>query len=243
MAGFEGYRDDFTVDYFNRFLPAYLLNEGTTLHGEMKLYWDLMNNTREKWIQNIMMPLDIGKLLAEYLKWVHDEGDPVVYLDPSYTHEQDKQFQHYNLIIKICSLYGITRVHEVGALSLAHMLRLLIFKTGMRLFDGSKRRLMEIYDNISLGEAMRFRIQTETGDDIGVAGTSATCKYRLLRGVLASTVEFNSTDDALFNGGYYNIEILGIVYNYDIVGTNALIYDNASMKYDDDKEYDGGSAA
>lgn len=241
MAAFDEYRDNFLTDYFYQYLPGYLLTEGTTLYNEMKVFWDLMNNTRETWITRMMSPLNIKNLLNSYYAWINADGDRRDnYLANIYS--EDSQFEHYLLITSACSLYGITPIHEVGALSLAHMLRLLVFKTRSRLFDGSKRRLLEIYDTLQFSNDMRFRIQTDTGADVaGFPGSSARCFYRLYKpGDLGTaTVYFNDTDDDLFNGGYYNIEILGIVYSYEILDNNALIYDNIELSYDEENEYDG----
>lgn len=243
MAAFDEYRDNFLTDYFYRYLPGYLLNEGTTLYNEMKMYWDFMNNTRETWIERVMKPINIPALLNSYLAWIAaDPTRSANYILLNYDHGQDKQFSEYELIIKMCSLYGIERVHKVGALSLAHMLRLLIFKSRMRLFDGSKRRLLEVYKDINLGQDMTFLIQTQTGEITGAdAGEPATCKYYLLKsaGLVVPNIYFSNTDQALFDGGYYNIEILGIVYEYLIQSTDTLIYDNTNMKYDDIYTYDG----
>lgn len=244
---YKEYLDDFEQDYFVRFLPGYLLNEGTTLWHEWRFYWELLDNLRKNWIKARLVPFNIEMLLNDYLGWIKSssarkndyESD-----EPTYSYDED--YEHYKFILSICSFYNIGDIHPVaGRLSLAHQLRLLLFATRKRLFDGSKQKVEEIFNNIELGAGMKLVIQTMTGDENGIDTQSATCKLSLIKSESAEGFSylFNKTDQTLFNGGFYNIPILGIVYEYDIINSDALVYDIEVSKYDDDKKYDRGETS
>lgn len=244
---YKEYLDDFEQDYFVRFLPGYLLNEGTTLWHEWRFYWELLDNLRKNWIKARLVPFNIEMLLNDYLGWIKSssarkndyESD-----EPTYSYDED--YEHYKFILSICSFYNIGDIHPVaGRLSLAHQLRLLLFATRKRLFDGSKQKVEEIFNNIELGAGMKLVIQTMTGDENGTDTQSATCKLSLIKSESAEGFSylFNKTDQTLFNGGFYNIPILGIVYEYDIINSDALVYDIEVSKYDDDKKYDRGETS
>lgn len=234
MADFDEYRDQFEKDYFNPIFSGFLLTPGTSLYHEKKLLWDILNNTRELWIANIWSVLDIDFLIRDYTAWIKADNDRVSdYLNDDYSHDID--YPYYQQILNLCSIYTISKVHEVGELSLLHMLRLLVFKLKSKFFDGSKKRILDLYSQINFGDGFSFATVTETN---GLANASA--KYYLLSafGNNPNIVEFNVVDKELFENGFYNIIVLGIKYTYTITTFDALIYDQSD--YDDGKKYDGG---
>lgn len=241
---YKEYLDDFEQDYFVRFLPGYLLNEGTTLWHEWKFHWELLDNLRKNWIRARLVPFNIQMLLNDYLDWIKNDRDRKTdyeSAEPKYLY--DENYEHYKFILSICSFYNIGDIHPVaGRLSLAHQLRLLLFATRKRLFDGSKQRVEEIFNNIELGAGMKLVIQTMTGDENGVDNQPATCKLSLIKSKSTEGFSylFNKTDQTLFSKGFYNIPVLGIVYKYDIINSDALVYDIEVSKYDGDKRYDRG---
>ena len=179
---YKEYLDDFEQDYFVRFLPGYLLNEGTTLWHEWKFHWELLDNLRKNWIRARLVPFDIQMLLNDYLDWIKNDSDRKTdyeSAEPKYLY--DEGYEHYKFILSICSFYNIGDIHPVaGRLSLAHQLRLLLFATRKRLFDGSKQRVEEIFNNIELGAGMKLVIQTMTGDENGIGTQPDVYKRQVL---------------------------------------------------------------
>lgn len=242
---YKEYLDDFEQDYFVRFLPGYLLNEGTTLWHEWRFYWELLDNLRKNWIKARLVPFNIQMLLNDYLGWIKDDSDRKTdYESAEPTYSYDEDYKHYKFILSICSFYNIGDIHPVaGRLSLAHQLRLLLFATRKRLFDGSKQRVEEIFNNIELGAGMKLVIQTMTGDEDEIGTQPATCILSLIKSTEGASYLFNETDQTLFTNGFYNIPVLGIVYTYRVVNSDALVYDIKVSKYDDDKKYDRGETS
>lgn len=242
---YKEYLDDFEQDYFVRFLPGYLLNEGTTLWHEWKFHWELLDNLRKNWIRARLVPFNIEMLLVDYLGWIESSGGRKAdYESAEPTYSYDENYEHYKFILSICSFYNIGDIHPVaGRLSLAHQLRLLLFATRKRLFDGSKQRVEEIFNNIELGAGIKLVIQTMTGDENEIGTQPATCTLSLIKSTEGPSYLFNKTDETLFNEGFYNIPVLGIVYKYRIVNSDALVYDIEASKYDGDKKYDRGETS
>lgn len=243
MKNYQEYFDDFERDYFNRALPGYLLNEGTTLYNEWKFHWDLYNNMIAAWVDNRLKPLDLLQLLVDYYIWVEDdEGRKSKYILGDYG--EDEEFRHYWIINTWCSFYGIKDIHPlIGKISLAHRIRLLKIAARQRMFDGSKRAMKNILEDLNFGSGIGISIVTQTGDDDDDDNSptiSATAHCYITKPNSEPSVEFNMHDEILFENGYYNLEILGIVYEFTVLSSDALVYDIETHKYDDDKKYDKG---
>lgn len=210
----------FDLNKYQNKLPSYLQTPGSIIMNTIRLYYDIMDGYQNTIINNLWRQLNIDYLLNEYNSWSQK--------NPS---ADDSEFPYTNIIEKLCILYEINREHPVDGgtvLKNSHMLRLLKIKILGIGFDGSREKLEELLSNIVFGTGLSFFVKTKHTDH-------ATADVYLIRS--SSQSNFDSTDEALFNEGYYFLELLGITLNFDTIEKDDLIYDTTIY---DTSKYDGG---
>lgn len=218
MADYSKYLT--SVDKYQNKLPSYLQTPGSIIMNTIRLYYDIMDGYRNTIINNVWKQLDINYLLNEYNSWrlANSLAD-------------DSDFPYTDFIEKLCRLYEINREHPVDGgtvLRNSHMLRLLKTKISGIGFDGSREKLEELLENVVAGTNISYFVKTRNN-------SHAEADVYLVKSTSSSN--FDSVDEALFNEGYYFLELLGITLNFDTVEKDRLVYD--TTVYDTSK-YDGG---
>lgn len=223
---------DVDIKKFTDTLPDYLQTPGSYVMNTTRLYHDIMDNYKDIFV-DLWKNLDLNHLESNYGLWVQrrtiEKGAP-------YDFREDDQLWKYNQFLEtLCKTYDIIREHPVGILSNRHMIRLLKVKIMGVNFDGTREKLDEILNSL-FGQTSKIRFLTQTRNE-----AHASANVFLI--VSGSDTSFDAIDTDLFENGYYFLPILGIVYDYRVVSSDALIYDYT--KYDtnngDTNKYDEGS--
>lgn len=187
---------DYTKAY-----PDYLRNPGNDLMLITELYYDIMNNYKDQ-IITFWKHLDLNTLESSYIRWLRNDPLP------------GEKWQFTELVEGLCKTYGITREHPVGRLNERHLIRLLKIKTSGISFDGTRKRIEEIYENIFPNMNFLF-----------ISNNSVAASANIYLFKSDSILEFDEIDEALFKNGYYFIDILGISFEFYTVNRGSLIYD------------------
>lgn len=224
-----------TLKQYQSKLPDYLQTPGSIIMNQIRLYYDIME-TYKTTIKNMWSHFNVELLLDEYYEWR--------ILNPS---ADDSEWKYTDLIEKLCKTYDIIREHPVEldpienqgvgtVLKNSHMLRLLKIKVMGVGFDGSREKLEEIYNTLfPTGGTITFIFQTLHKDS---ANNPLHATARIIVSKPSSILLFDDVDVALFNGGYYFPNLLGITIEPYIITSTTLFYDLTN--YDDDKKYDNG---
>lgn len=239
MADFSKY--DIDIQKYYDKLPSYLQTPGGIATGQIRLMYDIMNDYKNNMV-DLWSRFDINLLLNEYLVWYLNKITPIIDGGEGLTYGvnfTDADWKYTDLTEKLCKTYDIIREHPVEldpienpgegtVLRNSHMLRLLKIKTSGVGFDGTKEKLEEILGNIFTGN-IKYIIQTRNQEH-------AAANVVLIKP--SNDLSFDDTDSALFAGGYYFLELLGITLTFLVVNSDSLVYDYTN--YDDDKKYDQG---
>lgn len=216
MADYSRY--DIDINDFIRCFPDYLQTPGSYAMNVTQLFYDIMNSYKNTFV-DLWDHLSIDNLEKDYLTW--RQQNPTL---------NEEQWKYTILVEKLCKTYDIIREHPVGILTNKHMLRLLKIKIMGVGFDGTREKLETILESL-FGKTSPVRFLVQTRNETHAAANVFLIKSN-------NDISFDQTDEDLFNGGYYFLELLGITLVYDVIPYDALVYDYTN--YDDGKKYDEG---
>ena len=216
MADYSRY--DIDIDKYHKLIPDYLRTPGSIIMNQIQLFYDIINNYKGHMI-DIWEHFSIDKLQSDYILW--KTANPA---------SDDIEWRYTDLVEKLCKTYDIIREHPVGILSNKHMLRLLKIKIMGVGFDGTREKLEEILNSL-FGElsSVKYLVQTRNSEH-------ASANVFIVKSL--NDISFDITDESLFEGGYYFLELLGITLFYTVIQSDTLVYDYTN--YDDGKKYDEG---
>lgn len=222
---------------YSRLLPAYLQNEGTNIMNIARLYYDIINNYKERAIEFWKL-FDIDSLENEYITW--KKANPAL---------NDSEWMYTDFLEKICKSYQVTREYysfyaidnllETGSILLnnLHMLRLLKIKRATVGYDGTRESLEAMLSRTlnnkyraSSDPEIKFVLQTQTN-----LNDHASLNVLIIKPAVESIL-WTTYDDYLTYDNQYFVQLLGIAVVCEPIDSDALVYD-VSNTYDADKEY------
>lgn len=217
---YERYKYDIK-DLIDKF-PDYLQTPGSTTMIQVKMFHEILElfqaQTFTMWDK-----LSISNMEEEYLTWSLSNPD----LD-------DSKWKYTDMLERLCKTYDIIREHPVGRLRNSHMIRLLKVKIMGVGFDGSREKLDDILNSL-FDERSNIQYLTMT-----VNSSHAEADIVLIKS--KNTSAFDEIDDALFTGGYYFLDLLGVKFNYSVEDIDSLVYDytdyDDKLVVGDGKKYD-----
>jgi len=238
MADFSKY--DIPVVKYSRMFAAYLQNDGTQLMNKVKFKYDLINEYKERVVEFWSL-FDINYLESAYLAWRKDYPDFNAY--------PDSDWIFTGFLENICKTYQITREYfsywatttedpdnlgnnyETGGVLLnnLNMIRLLKIRRSSVGFNGTRESLVAILENALTGIDFILRTKTETGKHAELQ------VYIIRPDVVDGDVLWTDNDLYLAQDNEYFIQLLGIVTDFEIVDSTALIFD--AKRYDGLTEY------
>ena len=226
---------DIPKNKYSRLLPAYLQNEGTNMMNITRLYYDIINNYKERAVE-LWKLFDIDSLENEYITW--KKANPAL---------NDSEWMYTDFLEKICKSYQVTREYysyyainealETGSILLnnLHMLRLLKIKRATVGYDGTRealetmlaRTLNNKYRSVADPE-IKFVLQTRTN-----VNDHASLNVYIIKPAVQSIL-WTTYDDYLTYDNQYFVALLGIAVECEPIDSDALVYDVNSY---DDQEY------
>jgi len=215
MADYSRY--DIDIAKYQALLPDYLQTPGSMIMNQLRLMYDIINNYKDVQV-DIWEHFSIDKLQADYLGWKNN--NPAV---------DDVNWKYTELVENLCGTYDIIREHPVGTLLNNHMLRLLKTKIMGVGFDGTREKLENILISLfGKTSSVQYLVQTRNTEH-------ASANVFIIKSV--DDLSFDATDTLLFEGGYYFLGLLGITFIYEVINSDALVYDYTNY---DVKKYDEG---
>lgn len=243
MSDFSYY--DIPPAKYKRLFAAYLQTDGTQVMNNVQLYYDVINNYKNKAVEFWRL-FDIDYLEDLYVKWKESTKVNGVYLD-------DNEWIFTGFVENICKSYQITREYysiwakhtinvatglpwEEGSVLLnnLHMLRLLKIRRAAIGFDGSRESLAALLNNTlnnrfrnDTENEIRFVMQTQTN-----AIYHAQLQVYIIRPESANIL-WTAYDDYLVQDGEYFVQLLGISVEFEVINSDTLVYD--VNKYDENE--------
>jgi len=213
MGDFSRY--DIDIKKYQRLLPDYLSTPGAMIMNQLRLMYDIINNYKDDQV-SIWEHFSVDNLQNDYLIW--RQQNPGV---------EDVEWKFTDMVEKVCATYDVIREHPVGTLRNSHMLRILKTKIMGVGFDGSREKLeINLKSLFASTSSLGYLVQTRNTEH-------ASANVYIVKS--ENDLSFDATDELLFEGGYYFLQILGITLFYEVIPNDTLVYDYTVY---DTKKYD-----